>query len=56
MKNKRPTYPDTNLCSKHFKTEQAMLDWANCEDGTDFIVSIVQNVVQGGFMLFYIEE
>ncbi len=52
----RLTYPDTNLRSKHFKTEQEMLEWANSPNGTDYIVSIVKNAANGEFILFYIEE
>lgn len=42
------------LKQKTFTTEELLINWANSEDGTDYIISIVFDGAE--WVIFYIEE
>lgn len=50
------------LKSKHFKTEQALIEWANdifgdeTEPQWDKVKSIIKDHTNGDWIIFYIEE
>ena len=44
------------LRAKHFKTEQALIEWANGKNGTEYIISIIKDHTNGDWIIFYIEE
>lgn len=44
------------LTSKHFKTELKLITWANSKGGTEYIISIIKDVTNGDWVIFYIVE